>query len=196
MTDPVVTRHESRDPWCYVELVDGVVEVLHLRNDSTETARHEEVLAGLRTGLGAALRQHHADQLEALTARFSDTTDPDRRSAIEFALAHLASFDEPVSPSADWFPTQADGRDPSGQLHISVAGSDVVVLEAPTHLFSDRRSAAEALLEALNLALSRLERDLLAHIDRSPEPRPDPEPEPEPTWAELSARADRYRFAR
>lgn len=182
-----MTEFEVQDPWCFMRITDGHVDVLQVRGEAADPTRHEEVLEGLRRNLSAGLRAHQKQQLEWLEASFGEDPGPDQRHVMEFAREQLARA-ESARPLRQrrWFPTQADGRDPSGEVHASVLGDEVVILEAPPHALADKSGFETAVRHALNLALARLSSDMRSRIGDIAPSAPE-----QPDWADLAAKVDR-----
>ncbi len=181
------TDHECQTPWLFARLTDARLELLQLDRLPDDPASHEATVASLRGALGRALAEHRAAQLAELDAVFgSEPTSRDHQIALEFAAEQLeaARSSQPL-PTAFWFPVQADGRDESGQVHVSVTADDVVILEVP-HGLTDRLEVATAITQALNLAVARLDDDTMKRVNGLAAA-------PEPTdWAALAGQIDRF----
>ncbi|NLE97744.1 MAG: hypothetical protein GX596_07115 [Propionibacterium sp.] len=189
MGTPIRTTVETEHPFFHVQIVDGVVEVLQF--DRIDERGHAEFLERLAAFLSRALAQHAEERLADLLARFGPAPDPQREAVMAFVAERLASAARSrPRPQRRWFPDQADGRDPAGDVHVSVAGTDVVVLEAPPHALEHPGRAAQAIMTALNLASERLAGD----IDSLAQRRGDRDQQlPEPDWARMAVLAQRYR---
>lgn len=189
MAGQVTTEFEGRDPWCFMRIVDGQVAVLHVRGDAADPTRYLETLEGMRRNLSTGLRKHREDQLEWLDSSSGPQQGPDHRHVLQFTVEQLVEA-ESARPLRQrrWFPTQADGRDPSGEVHASVMGDEVVVLEAPPDALAEKVAFATAVRHALNLALERLASDVGNRIGRIPPSEPE-----QPDWAGLAAKVDRIR---
>lgn len=186
MSEPVETVVETSRPSFNVRMVDGRVDFLQFPR--VDEQRLDEFLRDCREVLGRALRQHASDRVEAVMARYGPTSNPHR----DRVMAHVAERLEAAAgrgprPQRRWFPEQADGRDPSGEVHVSVTATGVEVLEAPFAALEHPGRGALAIVDATNLALERLEGDIADHVRRhAPDERP-----PEPDWEALAALADR-----
>ena len=184
-----VTEYEQHAPWLAARFVNGRVELLHLERFPADPHGAEEALAGVREALSVALATHRAALVDAVVQASDPPAAGDHASAVSFALDQLAEAqDLEPSPQAAWFPDQADGRDESGQVHVSVTPHGVAILEAPQHLLADRLRLSDAIRQALNLALTRLDEDTGRYARRWADQTQDP-----PDWSELATRADELR---
>lgn len=189
MTD-VTTSLETTDPFLSVRVKEGRIDFLQFKRlEEHETGAF---LDACRETLSRALRQHADERLAALMARFAPPPDVHR----EVVAAHVSERLEKARsapPQAGrkrrWFPEQADGRDPSGAVHASVTANSVVILEAPFEAIAHPADGAAAIRAAVNLALDRLEGDVLRIAKRGGQPQ-----EPvEPDWTSLARLVDRLR---
>lgn len=181
----VTTDYESHDPWLFARFVSGRLDVLQLDGPPGDPSAFDGYLTGVRTALSVALSRHAAERLRHIMEHYAPPSgEPNREAAVAFAQVQLESARglQP-RPSRRWFPEQADGRDATAYVHVSVAGSNLAILEAPPHLFDDKIAAGMAIREAINLALQRLEDDIVQFAARATE-----EPPP-PDWAKLAEQA-------
>lgn len=189
MTDPVQTIVETDRPFFHVHLVDGRISLLQFSRIDERLL--DEFLANCRDVLSRALQQHARDRTAEIMERFGSTPDPHRDRVMAHVAERLdaASEHEPL-PQRRWFPEQADGRDPSGEVHVSVTATRVVLLETPFAALEHPGKGARAIMAATNLALERLDDDVAAHVhgrlDRARRL-------PEPDWEAMALMVERLR---
>ena len=165
----ITTAIEVQQPRAYLEFRNGRLRLLQFGD--VADADHEAFLDSLREALGRGLRQHTTELVAALST--GGSVDPAREAAMRFVAEQLAAAEGATPmPQPRWFAGLADGRDPSGYVHVTVAGDQVVVLEAPVGTLADGRTAGHAITAALNQALDRVAADYAPHVGEQRKPEP------------------------
>lgn len=161
------TSYDSQDPTIHVVLADGVLQTLHLPRSEDPRS----LLEATRCALTEALTCHARD-VRAQSREPSPNADPAREEVLRRAEAELRRAREEHAPARS--ARRADGRDPSGLVHVSLTFTEVVLLEVPASLFDSPTEAGRAILAAVNQALERLRRDVTTALQRR-SPRADRE---------------------
>lgn len=160
MNASVVTSGETHAPFIYYEFADGQLTQLQFGRvpageEEVFVTRLREVLSDGLAAHGRALLDDFAAQMPAPTPEQVEADEVLRR-----ARQHMAKRPSPARP----WRNQADGRDPSGEVHVSVAADQLVILELPADLLEAPQKCGWAIRDALNLALRRQAQDFADHL--------------------------------
>lgn len=192
--DEITTLVERTKPWIHVELANGRVRRLLFGRVAPEVI--DEFIGTLQQTLTEALTQHANEVVAKLLQQTSTEPNPDRDLVLAFTEEQLAqaarwSAAHPVPDDGNrLLLDQVDGRDESGDVHVSVLGSRVVLLEIEPGVLSQPQHAGWALRDALNLALERRSADLEERAERL---RQNGTPQPAPDWAGWARQVKRLR---
>lgn len=186
MSEHIRTAIDLQRPSFYVEMIDGRVTLIQFGRVPDDL--HDAFCEHLKRALSQAFVQHGEDMIAAVRAQLEreQPRNPDRDFVLRFVDEQLtkAAASRPL-PRRRTFPEVADGRDPSGQVHVSLTRSAVMILEAPVGTFADPRRGAQAVGQACNLAFERLERDMAEYIARQERLHPPSAPAPM-DWSKLA----------
>ena len=155
------TTHETARPWTLVEMVDGRFEYLQFARVETD---NQEFLAHLQDVLTRVMADHSRALVTEFRAQIHGSDDArDRVVAWAQGLAN-----EPVESTSPrvWFPQRADGRDPSGRVHVSIRGDRLALVECPHEDLQAPTKASLAIVAALNQALERHDEDVVTWARR------------------------------
>ncbi len=185
MHSEIVTDIESTSPRAYLQFRNGRLTLLQL--GSIVDAEHDRALDVIRDALSRGLRQHTKDVVTSLVDGDTTPPNPARAAALRFVSEQLAEAEDVApNPQTHWFAGLADGRDASGHVHVTVSGSDVVLLEAPVGTLRDGLGAGMSILTALNQALDRIESDFSLHQGQQESSAP-------PDWNAFAREINRLR---
>lgn len=176
------TTYSMTNPAIRVGVADSRIQSLSF----TEYEDPAVLQSSVKDALTNALTEHEESFLTTLEQMFM-TPDVDRDAVMEVVDEMLSESRDVEPKRRDWFPTQADGRDQTGGVHVSVIGTRVEIFEVPDDLWEEPAEAETAIIEATNLALDRLAEDIaMFTAGRSPD-----EPMPQLNWSELKQQMDR-----
>lgn len=156
MNASVVTSGETHAPFIYYEFADG--QLTQLQFGRVPAGEEEAFVTRVREVLSDGLSAHGRDLLADFAAMEMPAPTPEQAEAGEVlrrAREHMAKRPSPARP----WRNQADGRDPSGEVHVSVADDQLVILELPADLLEAPQKCGWAIRDALNLALRRQTQD-------------------------------------
>lgn len=188
---PVHTSHETQRPRIYVEMTDGNVDLVQFR--AVDDAAHDDFVVSLQHALSTVLQEHTAAFTTQTLQRYALPPDPHHDDVMAFVEEQLEAAPVEALPNGrTWFPVQADGRDATGAVHISVANAQVVILDIEPGVLREPRDAGRAIVEAINLALHRHRDDVATYITRRT--RAEPSDQESPDWASLALRVRRCRL--
>lgn len=160
MTETIVTETSDRTLGAHARLADGRFTLIQLATKGINTDSYDLLLERLSSFLSKALAEHHAAAIALLTG--------DSVISVSLSPADDGIMRPPSRSSglSSWIPTRADGRDSSGQLHVSVTTNSATVLDVPQEFIQNARSLERALKEASNQAMERLDSDFIRSLSR------------------------------
>lgn len=165
----VVTAHEARDPFLFVEFTDGRLTTLQLHHTMLDrsTTAPDTVSGTVTAVVREALVRHEADLVADVEAGREDKPSRAETESLAFLTEVLGNVDNAPFPA----PTiTVTGRGASGDVAVEAGVEGIALINIPEHLLhrDDQTAVERAIVAATNQALEQVEAELMARLENNP----------------------------